>query len=610
MPKYTETLNLRQTDMATDANDTFNFKLDLDDNWDKIDSNAKSVNEIIEELKNKKDTSGFSLFDLVEKDHILTFEESKGFALLGSWVHKEPLAGSRYGYPDFYAKCLEEKEAATPTEITLGDSAITAYVHPNGHVFFDIADKDAVDAWFSVYGEAWYYGIDTVNEKIFLPRGTRFQYTNDTAKVNEFVEAGFEFDMPLDGNFPLNGAVGGSPGFLASPYSGADGHPVVYKVEGTRTFTGKKVQTSATKKLLYMVVGNTEQTSAVTEIVDITTTENDTTPLFTAKYFDFNPNHLSWLKAGNQQNSGGIYTTTYNELVKCLTDNPQGLKVVDTTQMTEGEDYTDFWKVDQINQTFTTPIRTGERILIAKKEATEDDPGWFNLYSDGWLMQGGTTSVLASANEKIPFSRSFSDTSYTLGVQRIDTANANKSYQDCYIYEKKEDGFKAAQYNNNLMPVEWVAQGYTSIPQPADYTQNANLYFKVANAVQNLELLDVGATTEALADKADKDLSNCTKPYVTETYSNGNSFYRLWSDGYIEQCGISTQPSNYGWVKANLLKNYNTTNYNIKLTPISPTANAGTPSVQVFKETLQTDSFDWHIAGGAGWSVYWSACGY
>ena len=42
-----------------------------------------------------------------------------------------------------------------------------------------------------------------------------------------------------------------------------------------------------------------------------------------------------------------------------------------------------------------------------------------------------------------------------------------------------------------------------------------------------------------MAQKAEIDLSNCTKPYVTETYVNGSSWYRVWSDGWCEQGGVT-----------------------------------------------------------------------
>lgn len=41
----------------------------------------------------------------------------------------------------------------------------------------------------------------------------------------------------------------------------------------------------------------------------------------------------------------------------------------------------------------------------------------------------------------------------------------------------------------------------------------------------------------SLSVKADKDLSNCTRPYITETFYDKDGWYRVWSDGWIEQGG-------------------------------------------------------------------------
>ena len=56
------------------------------------------------------------------------------------------------------------------------------------------------------------------------------------------------------------------------------------------------------------------------------------------------------------------------------------------------------------------------------------------------------------------------------------------------------------------------------------------------SAEQNAQIAANGA--QAVEDKAEKDFSNCTKPYVAETYHNGTEWYRLWSDGFIEQAGL------------------------------------------------------------------------
>lgn len=65
----------------------------------------------------------------------------------------------------------------------------------------------------------------------------------------------------------------------------------------------------------------------------------------------------------------------------------------------------------------------------------------------------------------------------------------------------------------------------------------------VATGSINQSEMDWSAWASSLQGKANVDLSNCTKPYITETYVNGTSGYRVWSDGYCEQWGrISVGP--------------------------------------------------------------------
>ena len=61
-----------------------------------------------------------------------------------------------------------------------------------------------------------------------------------------------------------------------------------------------------------------------------------------------------------------------------------------------------------------------------------------------------------------------------------------------------------------------------------------------------------------LDNKVNLNLDNCTKPYVTETYINGASWYRIWSDGWCEQGGYSDAGQN-----VTLLKSYKDTNYSL-----------------------------------------------
>ena len=220
--------------------------------------------------------AGFNLFDIKLIDRVLDYEESKGWALQGSYVYKDTIAGSRYGYPDFYAKCLEEKEAGTATEVTLGDSVITMYINSNGHQFYDIADKDAVDTWFETYGTAWFYGIDTENERVFLPRNNYFeQLTVDVSEVGQSVKAGlpnitgiaYLGDLPnlVGGAFAYGGQIAGGAGG-----GGTIDHFANFNASLSSPIYGNSstVQPNAVKKLLYICVGNTTNYEGVTEVVN------------------------------------------------------------------------------------------------------------------------------------------------------------------------------------------------------------------------------------------------------------------------------------------------------------------------------------------------------
>ena len=220
--------------------------------------------------------SSYSLFDTKLYDHTLNYEESQGWALQGTYVYKEPIAGSRYGYSDFYVKCLEEQSAGTETQVILGESTITMRIAPNGHQYYDIADKDIVDAFFNVIGSAWFYGVDTENERIYLPRNEYFdQLTGDISKVGKSVEAG----LPnIEGKFEAgvwSPIYGGSFTMTnRSSYSGKGSGNSTYDnvnfdASVSNSIYGKSdtVQPNAVKKLLYICVGNTTNCEGVTNVI-------------------------------------------------------------------------------------------------------------------------------------------------------------------------------------------------------------------------------------------------------------------------------------------------------------------------------------------------------
>lgn len=100
---------------------------------------------------------------------------------------------------------------------------------------------------------------------------------------------------------------------------------------------------------------------------------------------------------------------------------------------------------------------------------------------------------------------------------------------------------------------------------------NLYLYFYVGEVAQNTNLVNAGRIEEKLAYKADKvELTPLKKSYIVETYKNGTSWYRVYSDGWCEQGGYlpSTVNNNADKCKITLLKPFKDTNYDVQVTTI------------------------------------------
>ena len=253
------------------------------------ENNKQEINALADVIKDNADSIinrvGLNMFDTVVKDHVLTYEESKGLALQGTWVYKTAIAGERYGYPDFYIKVVQEYNEATATETVNG---VTVKVHSNGHKFYNIADKTGIDEFFNTMGSAWFYGIDTENECIFLPRNNYFdQATGDVSEVGLSVEAGLpnitgSLRMVNDYNWDNTGihnvitgafkagtvTVGANISQNTTP-SGDGIFPVSFNASLSNATYGKSntVQPNAVKKLLYICVGNQVQDNSWVDVV-------------------------------------------------------------------------------------------------------------------------------------------------------------------------------------------------------------------------------------------------------------------------------------------------------------------------------------------------------
>jgi hypothetical protein len=475
------------------------------------------INSEGEEEEFKSGGAGAVMFDTKIADHILQGEEALGWALQGTYV-------SGALYPDFYSKCLEEKNNATATETTLADSALTMFVNSNGHQFYNIADKSIVDTFYETFGIADYYGIDEENERVFLPRNKYFAVTggvvgngmtlgltDGTNNVGLYFYNSSKYADNLSIHSEDYGKNVGETASGSYPTSGK-----TYGITTDPTKSGIVLQPNE-NKYLYYCVGNTEVTSAITNVTEVTTSENDTIPLFTGMYFDFKPNNVSWLKAGEQQNSAGVYKTCYDTLVQIVNGvNNYDLKVINQADMVSGVDYDEYWILDQDNLTFRTPL------TISLKAYDTVAP----------VVGNGMSLGLTDGSQKF-------------GLRNFALSSTYTTVTDGY-------GVPVGATTNTSATNVNKAVGVTSDPTKsgieAHLVENttAKLYFKVANAVQNLELLDAGEVLEGLANVIPGNselIASYSKPsvkYIDLEFGASGTIYTAPENGFFAFAGRMT----------------------------------------------------------------------
>lgn len=341
-------------------------------------------------------------------------------------------------------------------------------------------------------------------------------------------------------------------------------------------------------------------------------TSGFTPPLFTPFWFGHKPNdasfvqaNYSWLNSGyesaynllvEQYNDGTAATETIGTVTVSFKRGTNGMKIVtpdeveniDAVYLATGIAW--YYVLDTENEQFKLP-RSSKFMQCTIDGAAVGDynpaglpniQGEAESYQWGNVQTGGNASVTSGA---------FTIQSGSLG------GTSDQSGSAVHL------GFNASLSN----PI----YGASNTVQPA--STNMLLYFWLGES-QIEETSITGEVLESLNNKAELDLSNCTKPYVVETYVNGSSWYRIWSDGWCEQGGELTYEAEYNWTKTiTLLKSYSG-DYCVTATLYDATGNATTSAGTVELLSKNPESFtliNWGYANthkNIGFN--WRACGY
>ena len=397
------------------------------------------------------------------------------------------------------------------------------------------------DEWQAInteYGECGKFVISENN--IRLPKIVSFvQGLSSLQDLATLVEAG----LP---NITGEHNISGSRGILASStaisgcfvqgsssgkgsYGNGSDNPAMNKIgfdaSKSNAIYGNSntVQPQSIRYPYYIVLatGVTQEVKAKEELMT-----NIPFTLFESKYSEVELNNASWLLSSGQWNSRELYPSAYNELVRAYSEGSSKLSV--KLHISEYSDY-DF-VLNLNDETFRLPLLDGSESLVSDR------------YENWELLESGATYT-APANGWIQLSKSCTanDQFVLLGeFSRMSTIGWS-GYKD-----------NAAQANiyvtkGQTIPIYYSAVGTATTFKFYYAKGNGSLYFYVGETVQNTSLINTGKLTQEVAE-----LKN--KVHLKESYTNGTSWYRVYSDGWCEQGGSITSGS--GWRTISFIKQF------------------------------------------------------
>lgn len=431
--------------------------------------------------------------------------------------------------------------------------------------------EDEWQLYNTTYGECGKFVINEYNVR--LPRIVSFvQGLSSLQDLTTLVEAG----LPnITGYFYGDDGQTGTGGVFSWASGGGHGLEIAGSGNGTISFDASRsssvygnsntVQPQSIRYPYYIVLatGVTQEIKVKEELMT-----NIPFTLFESKYSEIKLNNISWLLSSGQWNSKELYPSAYNELVKEYNagSNKYSIKL----HTDEYGDYDFVLNLD--DETFRLPLKS--KFLPVRENSS--------------VIGNGMTLGLTDGN------KNYGLVSWT-----------NTNIQATNVY--------GSAYGTNIgsAPGSVTSDGNKTIGLTTDPTKSGlelyndisdlYLYFYVGETVQNANLINAGRIEEKLSDKLDR---SAVGAYITETYVNGTSWYRIWSDGWCEQGGRVSGAGFSSAVVVTFLKAFADTNYSATV------ANASNQMNYVEVGCGITSNTKMNVYGQGGHSLLWQTCGY
>ena len=391
----------------------------------------------------------------------------------------------------------------------------------------------------SKLGQCGKFVIDDENHTIRLPAVVNAQGLLSLSGIGNLVNESLPNITGISGDRTLNGTSGAfyqTSGSIGNYNSTTTADAVVgfdASLSSSTYQTDAPVQQEAIQYPYYIQVA-----TGVEEILPAIREYEINTPFFFGKsmYSENPPYNASWLASNGQYNASSVYPDLWTQLTGVELNS--SLNVGDTIEIS-GKTYvkrglpvvlstgtiTDYdFIVNQNDQTFRLPLLNGEEALPSDR------------YIDLTLGTSGS-QFTAPANGKLCLVKASAAVGQYIAIVKGsyragDTAGVTSETLTVEIDMSKGE----------TATVSYSVSGSTTLYRFVYSKGNGTLYYYVGDTVQDASLINAGAVLNTLSNKVGYDELTPVHA-VVETYQNGESWYRVYDDGWVEQGGLSSTVS-------------------------------------------------------------------
>ena len=486
---------------------------------------------------------------------------------------------------------LYTDNSATTASDTIEGITITYKRVSNGMKICDSDQENNLINLYNSVGVAWYFLIDTTDKKFKLPRN-KFDFTGFRTAAGDYVEeslpnitgevhAGIsQRALGWSGSGAFKGyKVTGNNANPASLSNTAD-HNNGFEFDASLSSSTYKdnapVQERAVQSYLYFYVGRFTPTSI-----------EQSAGLNTEALDDKADKDLGNLSTSGQSRFQAPLVSGTN--IKTINGN--SVLGSGDVSISAGANI-DLSNLSAMgNDKFVTKD-TEQTITKHKTFTSAPSIKNTNLPSNSTIPASGENNVWLYANAN--------DDSYIGGIGFSVTTTASRTL---LFARKNINGTDYTCYSGNIIGND--GSTYFIVPTPSSAVDNST---KAATTawVRN-HCCTTAATTTSSASKD-------APAYVVENYRSGENWYRVWSDGWIEQGGVQTNnTSGSTSYTVSLLKAFVTTDYTAMRAPVWGAswgqASSDGYTTGIFSKTTTYFTCATHASGIAS-KIMWYACGY